>query len=107
MIPSNDLNQGDFRLLEVDNKLVLPLNTSIRVIVSGADVIHSFAIPSLGVKADAIPGRLNQVNFTIKRPGTYYGQCSEICGSEHSFMPIVVNAVSCEKFFNWFSSQIE
>nr|QZH57650.1 cytochrome c oxidase subunit II [Nemalecium lighti] len=107
MLPSSDLKKGDFRLLEVDNKLVLPLNTPIRVIVSGADVIHSFAIPSLGVKADAIPGRLNQVNFYIKRPGIYFGQCSEICGSEHSFMPIVVNAVSSEKFFNWFINQSE
>ena len=107
MIPSSDLEEGQFRLLEVDNRLILPMNSPIRVIVSGADVIHSFAIPSLGVKADAIPGRLNQVNFIIKRPGIYFGQCSEICGSEHSFMPIVVKAVSSEKFYNWFIDQAE
>lgn len=101
MTVSSDLNRGDLRLLEVDNKLVLPVNSQVRVIVSGADVIHCFAIPSLGVKIDAIPGRLNQSGFLIKRPGLYYGQCSEICGSDHSFMPIVVEAVSFEKFSNW------
>ena len=101
MIPTSDLEDGDLRLLEVDNKIVIPVNTQVRVVVTGADVIHCFAVPSLGVKADAIPGRLNQVSFLAKRPGTYYGQCSEICGSDHSFMPIVVEAVSQEKFVNW------
>nr|AMK01496.1 cytochrome c oxidase subunit 2 [Mitrocomella polydiademata] len=101
MIPTSDLEDGDFRLLEVDNKIVVPVNTQVRVVITGADVIHCFAVPSLGVKADAIPGRLNQVSFLAKRPGTYYGQCSEICGSDHSFMPIVVEAVSQEKFVNW------
>ena len=101
MIPTSDLEEGDLRLLEVDNKIVVPVNTQVRVVITGADVIHCFAVPSLGVKADAIPGRLNQVSFLAKRPGTYYGQCSEICGSDHSFMPIVVEAVSQEKFINW------
>jgi cytochrome c oxidase subunit 2 len=101
MIPASDLEQGDLRLLEVDNRVIVPVNTQVRVVITGADVIHSFAVPSLGVKADAIPGRLNQVSFLAKRPGTYYGQCSEICGSDHSFMPIVVEAVSQEKFVNW------
>ena len=101
MVSSMDLNKGDLRLLEVDNKVVLPLNTNIRIVITGADVIHSFTVPSLGVKADAIPGRLNQVSFLIKRPGVYYGQCSEICGSDHSFMPIVIEGVSREKFINW------
>ena len=101
MIPTSDLEVGDLRLLEVDNRVVIPVNTQVRVVISGADVIHCFAIPSLGVKADAIPGRLNQVSFLIKRPGVYYGQCSEICGSDHSFMPIVVEGVSQEKFINW------
>ena len=101
MVPTSDLNQGDFRLLEVDNRLVIPVNTQVRVVVTGADVIHSFAIPSLGIKADSIPGRLNQSYILIKRPGVFYGQCSEICGSEHSFMPIVVEGVSQEKFINW------
>ena len=105
MIASSDLNLGDLRLLEVDNKIVLPLNTEIRVVISGADVIHCFTVPSLGVKVDAIPGRLNQVNFLIKRPGIYFGQCSEICGSDHSFMPIVVEGVSKEKFINWIINQ--
>lgn len=101
MIPTSDLENGDLRLLEVDNRIVIPVNTQVRVVITGADVIHCFAVPSLGVKADAIPGRLNQVSFLAKRPGTYYGQCSEICGSDHSFMPIVVEAVSQEKFINW------
>jgi len=101
MIPTSDLEDGDLRLLEVDNSVVVPVNTQVRVIITGADVIHCFAIPSLGVKADAIPGRLNQVNLLAKRPGTYYGQCSEICGSDHSFMPIVVEAVSKEKFITF------
>lgn len=101
MIPTSDLEIGDLRLLEVDNRLVVPVNTQVRVVITGADVIHCFAIPSLGIKADAIPGRLNQMSFLAKRPGTYYGQCSEICGSDHSFMPIVVDAVSQEKFINW------
>ena len=101
MMPTSDLTEGEIRLLEVDNKVVVPVNTQVRVVVTGADVIHCFAVPSLGVKADAIPGRLNQVSFLIKRPGLYYGQCSEICGSDHSFMPIVIEGVSQEKFVNW------
>nr|ALO20833.1 cytochrome c oxidase subunit 2 [Halitholus cirratus] len=105
MIPTSDLETGDLRLLEVDNKVVVPVNTQVRVVVTGADVIHCFAVPSLGVKIDAIPGRLNQVSFLIKRPGVYYGQCSEICGSDHSFMPIVVEGVSQEKFVNWISQK--
>lgn len=101
MVPTSDLSEGDLRLLEVDNKIVVPVNTQVRVVITGADVIHCFAIPSLGVKADAIPGRLNQVGFLVNRPGVYYGQCSEICGSDHSFMPIVLEAVSQEKFVGW------
>lgn len=101
MLPSSDLEEGDFRLLEVDNRVVVPVNTQVRIVITGADVIHSFAVPSLGVKADAIPGRLNQVSFLANRPGVFYGQCSEICGSDHSFMPIVIESVSQEKFVNW------
>nr|QIB71273.1 cytochrome c oxidase subunit II [Zoanthus sp. AP-2020] len=101
MVPTSDLNTGDFRLLEVDNRLVVPINTHIRVLVTGADVLHSFAVPSLAIKMDAIPGRLNQTSFFVKRPGTFYGQCSEICGANHSFMPIVVEAVSLNKYINW------
>lgn len=107
MIPTSDLNSGDLRLLEVDNRILVPVNTQVRVVVSGADVIHCFALPSLGVKVDAIPGRLNQASFLVKRPGVFYGQCSEICGSDHSFMPIVLESVSQEKFFNWVEEQLQ
>lgn len=101
MVPTSDLNKGDFRLLEVDNRLVLPINTHVRVLVTGADVLHSFAVPALAVKMDAVPGRLNQTGIFIKRPGIFYGQCSEICGANHSFMPIVIEAVSLDKYINW------
>lgn len=107
MVPTSDLVVGDLRLLEVDSRVVLPVNTHVRVIVTGADVIHSFAIPSLGVKVDAVPGRLNQTPLLINRPGVFHGQCSEICGSDHSFMPIVVEGVSREKFVNWIEQKQE
>ena len=107
MVPTSDLEQGDMRLLEVDNRVVIPINTHVRILITGADVIHSWTVPSLGVKADAVPGRLNQVSFFLNRPGVFYGQCSEICGSEHSFMPIVVEGVSLDKFVHWISSKIE
>jgi cytochrome c oxidase subunit 2 len=94
MIPESDLELGQFRLLDVDNRLIIPVDCHIRLIVVGSDVIHSFAIPSLGVKVDAVPGRLNQVSFLVERTGTFFGQCSEICGVWHGFMPIVVEAVS-------------
>nr|QQQ88934.1 cytochrome c oxidase subunit 2 [Hyalella cajasi] len=89
------------RLLETDNSLVLPSLSQIRVIVTGSDVIHSWAVPSLGVKADAVPGRLNQVMMFISRCGVFYGQCSEICGANHSFMPIKVEVVPMPYFINW------
>jgi cytochrome c oxidase subunit 2 len=92
MIEESDLPEGAFRLLEVDNRVVLPIRTHIRVLVTSADVIHSWAVPSLGLKVDACPGRLNQVATYITRPGVFYGQCSEICGVNHGFMPIVVEA---------------
>jgi cytochrome c oxidase subunit 2 len=101
MVPTSDLNKGDFRLLEVDNRLVAPINTHVRVLVTGADVLHSFAVPALAIKMDAVPGRLNQTGFFIKRPGIFYGQCSEICGANHSFMPIVIEAVSLDKYISW------
>ena len=87
-------------MLEVDHRIVLPTETDIRVLVTSADVIHSWTVPSLGVKADAIPGRLNQLRFFIKRRGIFYGQCSEICGANHSFMPIVVEAIPLKEFIN-------
>nr|QEZ90466.1 cytochrome c oxidase subunit II [Archaster typicus] len=101
MIPTEDLSLGNPRLLEVDNRLILPSQTPIRVLVSSADVLHSWAIPSLGIKMDAVPGRLNQVNFFISRCGLFYGQCSEICGANHSFMPIVIESTNFPTFENW------
>nr|QTT61188.1 cytochrome c oxidase subunit II [Tritia pellucida] len=101
MVPTNELEPGDFRLLEVDHRVVLPTQTDLRVLVTSADVIHSWTVPSLGVKVDAIPGRLNQLGFFIKYPGVFYGQCSEICGANHSFMPIVVEAVPLKNFLEW------
>ena len=107
MIPEEDLELGDPRLLEVDNRLVLPINTHIRLLVSSADVLHSFAVPSLGVKCDAIPGRLNQISLFILREGVFFGQCSELCGVNHGFMPIVIEAVSPDLYIEWITNQIE
>nr|YP_010621008.1 cytochrome c oxidase subunit II [Periplaneta japonica]WAX39391.1 cytochrome c oxidase subunit II [Periplaneta japonica] len=107
MTPQNEMDINSFRLLDVDNRAVLPMNTFIRIIVTAADVLHSWTIPSLGVKADATPGRLNQVSFLINRPGILYGQCSEICGANHSFMPIVIESVSTNSFINWIMSMNE
>lgn len=99
--PDTDLKKGEFRLLEVDHRAVAPINTEIRVLVTAADVLHSWTIPSLGLKADAVPGRLNQLGFTARRPGIFYGQCSEICGANHSFIPIVLEVVDTQSFINW------
>nr|YP_009498551.1 cytochrome c oxidase subunit 2 [Parapenaeopsis hungerfordi]AWK60866.1 cytochrome c oxidase subunit 2 [Parapenaeopsis hungerfordi] len=107
MIPTNELQNDGFRLLDVDNRTILPMNTQIRVLITAADVIHSWTIPALGVKADAIPGRLNQVSFLINRPGLFYGQCSEICGANHSFMPIVIESIPINSFLSWISSASE
>jgi cytochrome c oxidase subunit 2 len=101
MIQENDLEKGQFRLLEVDNRVVLPIKTHIRLLITAADVLHSWAVPSLGIKLDACPGRLNQTSIFIKREGVFYGQCSEICGINHGFMPIVVEAVSLNDYTNW------
>nr|YP_009059587.1 cytochrome c oxidase subunit II [Zapteryx exasperata]AEL97493.1 cytochrome c oxidase subunit 2 [Zapteryx exasperata]AIN79081.1 cytochrome c oxidase subunit II [Zapteryx exasperata] len=107
MIQTEDLNPGQFRLLETDHRMVIPMQSPIRVLVTAEDVLHSWAVPALGIKMDAVPGRLNQTAFIISRPGVYYGQCSEICGANHSFMPIVVEAVPLEHFENWSSSMLE
>ena len=107
MINTNDLTFGSFRLLEVDNRVILPINTHIRLLVTSADVIHSWAVPSLGIKVDACPGRLSQTSLFIKREGVYYGQCSEICGVNHGFMPIVVKSVSVTDYFDWIYKKIE
>ena len=104
IIPTSDLNIGEYRLLEVDNRVVLPIQIEIRVLVTAADVIHSWTVPALGVKVDAVPGRLNQLGFTINTPGVFYGQCSEICGANHSFIPICIEAVNTKSFTNWITN---
>nr|QLY89969.1 cytochrome c oxidase subunit II [Sympycnus pulicarius] len=104
MIPTNELPTDGFRLLDVDNRIVLPMNSQIRILVTAADVIHSWTVPALGVKVDGTPGRLNQTNFFINRPGLFFGQCSEICGANHSFMPIVIESVPVNYFIKWISS---
>lgn len=101
IIPTNELEINGFRLLDVDNRIVLPINTQIRILVTAADVLHSWTVPALGVKIDATPGRLNQTNFLINRPGLFYGQCSEICGTNHSFIPIVIERVPTNYFIKW------
>ena len=101
MIPDDELKEGDIRLLSVDNRLVLPVNKNIHVLVTAGDVLHSFAMPSLGVKKDAVPGRLNETWMNIEKPGIYRGQCSELCGTGHGYMPIVIEAVSEEDFLAW------
>nr|AGF95008.1 cytochrome c oxidase subunit II [Mauremys sinensis] len=103
MIPTQNLPNGHFRLLEVDHRVVMPMESPIRMLISAEDVLDSWAIPSLGVKVDAVPGRLNQSTFIMARPGVFYGQCSEICGANHSFMPIVVESVPLKHFENWSS----
>nr|QZK21456.1 cytochrome c oxidase subunit II [Amitermes sp. ANIC 0428] len=107
MVQQEDQQIDTFRLLDTDNRIVLPMNSPIRLIVTAADVLHAWTVPSLGVKTDATPGRLNQVSFSINRPGLLYGQCSEICGANHSFMPIVVESVSTNQFINWVSKMSE
>nr|YP_009454204.1 cytochrome c oxidase subunit II [Gynaephora ruoergensis]AGC54401.1 cytochrome c oxidase subunit II [Gynaephora menyuanensis]ATY48720.1 cytochrome c oxidase subunit II [Gynaephora ruoergensis] len=104
MIQPNNMKLNNFRLLDVDNRIILPMNNQIRIMVTATDVIHSWTIPSLGVKIDANPGRLNQTNFFINRPGIFYGQCSEICGTNHSFMPIMIESISIINFINWINN---
>jgi len=99
MLP--DGPQDIFRLLDVDNRTVVPYMSNIRILISSADVLHSWTVPALGVKADAVPGRLNQVQFAAQRAGLFFGQCSEICGANHRFMPIVIEAVDASGFLSW------
>lgn len=105
LVPESDLEKGELRLLEVDNRVIIPELTHVRFIVHSGDVIHSFACPSLGIKCDAYPGRLNQFSILINREGTFYGQCSEICGILHSSMPIVIESISLEKYLSWLEEQ--
>uniref|UniRef100_A0AAU6QFR0 Cytochrome c oxidase subunit 2 n=1 Tax=Nepsalus decorillus TaxID=2950594 RepID=A0AAU6QFR0_9NEOP len=101
MTPTNELSNNGFRLLDVDNRTTLPANTQVRMLITAADVLHSWTVPAMGVKIDATPGRLNQTNFFINRPGLFFGQCSEICGANHSFMPIVIESTPMKMFINW------
>nr|QNE85839.1 cytochrome c oxidase subunit II [Microphor holosericeus] len=104
MIPTNEMPLEGFRLLDVDNRIILPMLSQIRILITAADVIHSWTIPALGVKVDGTPGRLNQTNFSINRPGLFFGQCSEICGANHSFMPIVIESIPMNNFIKWISN---
>nr|YP_011036786.1 cytochrome c oxidase subunit II [Macropsidius duuschulus]WRK21468.1 cytochrome c oxidase subunit II [Macropsidius duuschulus] len=101
MKPTEELKDMEFRLIETDNHVITPFNLMIRMLVSSTDVIHSWTIPSMGIKIDATPGRMNQGNLMILQPGIFYGQCSEICGANHSFMPITLESISMNKFMNW------
>jgi cytochrome c oxidase subunit 2 len=101
MLKEDERKEGQPRLLAVDNEMVVPVNKTVRVITTGSDVIHSFAVPSFGIKIDAVPGRINETWFTATREGVYYGQCSELCGKNHAFMPIAVRAVSEQAFSAW------
>ena len=105
IVPESDLEEGTLRMLEVDNRVILPESTYIRFIITSGDVIHSFSCNALGIKCDAYPGRLNQVSVFINREGIFYGQCSEICGILHSSMPIVIESVNLEKFLLWLEEQ--
>lgn len=101
-----DLEIGELRLLEVDNRILLPINTPIRLLVTGQDVIHSFYVPSFGVKIDGIPGRINHAGINILREGTYYGQCTELCGSGHERMSIVIEGVKTKEYLRWLATMI-
>jgi len=101
IIKDEDLKPGQLRLLEVDNRVIVPLNSKVKILLTSNDVIHSWAVPALGIKTDAVPGRINETWFEITKPGVYYGQCSEICGVGHGFMPIAVEAVSQSEFAEW------
>ena len=101
LVPTDKLKPGQLRLLTVDNEMVVPVNKVVRVQTIGSDVIHSFAVPSFGIKIDSVPGRLNETWFKATREGVYYGQCSELCGRDHAFMPIAVRVVSEQAFNAW------
>ena len=105
MIPEDELTLGQLRLLEVDNSIVLPVGVYVRINVTAADVLHSWTVPSLGVKIDAVPHRINSGVIFLERTGTFYGQCSEICGVNHGFMPIAVKSVSVDNYINWLNNK--
>lgn len=101
IVPDDELKDDQKRLLSVDNVVVLPVDTNIRILVTAADVLHSFAMPAFGIKTDAVPGRINETWVNINKEGTYYGQCSELCGKNHGYMPTEIKAVSKEEFARW------
>ena len=101
MVADEDIEEGQLRLLSTDNVVVLPVDTKIRILVTASDVLHNFAMPSFGIKMDGVPGRINETWVTITREGTFYGQCSELCGTGHSYMPIEIKAVSKAEFEEW------
>nr|APX39825.1 cytochrome c oxidase subunit 2 [Apteropeda ovulum] len=107
MIPMNESSNFNFRLLDVDNRMSVPYESNIRILITAADVIHSWTIPSLGIKIDGTPGRLNQSSFSINQTGLFFGQCSEICGANHSFMPIVLESISPLYFTKWIFKMTE
>lgn len=101
MLAEHQIKPGQLRLLEVDNRVIVPVHTNVRIITTSTDVVHSWAVPAFGVKRDSVPGRLNETWFNVRKEGVYYGQCSELCGVKHGFMPIVVEAVSKAQFDQW------
>ncbi|MCF8495801.1 MAG: cytochrome c oxidase subunit II [Alphaproteobacteria bacterium] len=109
MVPDKDIDKaaGQLRLLSTDTPVVLPVDTTIRILVTASDVLHAWAVPAFGIKIDAVPGRLNETWVRITKPGTYYGQCSELCGKDHAFMPIEIRAVTKEEFQNWVAKSAE
>jgi len=107
IIPREELDQNFFRLLDVDNRIVVPHSVHVRILVSSFDVLHSWTVPRLGVKVDAVPGRINQLKFIALRPGIFYGQCSEICGANHRFIPITIECINPSTFLNWILISME
>lgn len=107
IVHTEDLLPGHFRLLETDYRMVVPVDSPVRMLISAEDVLHSWAVPALGVKIDAVPGRLNQATFIASRVGVFFGQCSEICGANHSFIPIVVEATPLNNFEDWTTMMLE
>ena len=107
MVEDKDLRPDQPRLLAVDNEVVVPVNKVVKVLITANDVLHAWALPSFGVKRDAVPGRINETWFKAEKVGTYYGQCSELCGIKHAFMPITVKVVTDEEYENWLSEAKE
>lgn len=101
MINDEDLKPGQLRTLEVDNRVIVPVNTTVQLLTTSADVLHSYAVPAFGIKKDSVPGRINETWFRVSREGVYYGQCSELCGIKHGFMPIVIEVVARDKYTAW------